>query len=125
MTRQAAQVASCLKKADFEKAFYIVEAAVGGQRRRGGAEPAAELEVVVTYDVLIRRYRVPMAPERLLPWMARAEGRLLQVDQKYAALVREVKGTVFLWVCSAIKVSSPLPFRSIVFVFFGWWVNES
>jgi len=34
LTRKSAQIASCLKASDFEKAFHIVQAAIGGSRRK-------------------------------------------------------------------------------------------
>ncbi|TFK62487.1 hypothetical protein BDN72DRAFT_903191 [Pluteus cervinus] len=104
VTRQSAQQASCLKAADFEKAFYTVEAAIGGARKRGPVE--------LTYEGLIEKYSIPMAAERLVPWMQRAELALMQVDKKYETLGPEMKGTVFLWVCSAIRGKKIVPFQN-------------
>lgn len=97
MTRTAAQSASCLKAADFEKAFYIVQAAIGGDRKRGAVE--------LSYESLLVKYKIPMSSSRLVPWMKKTEQSLLMINEKFDIEASDVKGAIFLWVCSSIKVS--------------------
>ncbi|KAF8651923.1 hypothetical protein AX16_004568 [Volvariella volvacea WC 439] len=108
VTRTAAQQASCLKAADFEKAYYIVESVLGGARTKTTA--GGEL----TYEELIKKYKIPMASERLVPWMKKAETKLVQADANLGEkqATRDVIGAVFLWVCSAIKGRKITPLQN-------------
>ncbi|KAF8895646.1 hypothetical protein BD779DRAFT_1500669 [Infundibulicybe gibba] len=84
VNRTAAQIASCLKKSDFEKTFHI--------RNRTD----------VSYESLFKKYELPMAKE-LVPWMSQAERALIELDSRYSPVTTDLKCAVFFWVCSALK----------------------
>lgn len=96
VTRVAAQGASCLSQADFERHFYTVEAALGDSKTRG--------RVRLSFESLVRQHRIPISTARLAPWLEKAEEILLDVDSRYESQGDEVKCAIFYWACTSIKV---------------------
>lgn len=107
VTRQAAQIASCLKATDFDKAFHLIEAAIGGTRRRTNTK--------LTYDYFFAKYKMLMPRQRLLVWANQAENALLQLDHKLDRESNEVKGAIFVWIFNVIEVRQSVlfPTRSL------------
>ena len=92
VSRKNAQSASCLKPSDFEKAFHIVQAAIGGSRARPGVDEI--------YGDLVEKYNPSIDRDRLLPWIRATERALLQSDTRLGAEDLNVKCAIFFWVCS-------------------------
>ncbi|PFH51250.1 hypothetical protein AMATHDRAFT_59558 [Amanita thiersii Skay4041] len=90
-TRQTAQVASCLRPTDFEKAFYIVQAVIGGSRRSTTKVPS--------FTSICAKYQVN--GQSLEPYFAQAQRSLLQIDGRYnSERMAEVRFAIFFWVFS-------------------------
>jgi len=92
--RKTAQIASCLKVSDFEKAFHIVQAAIGGSIGRPGASEI--------YESLVQIYMPPIDRVELLNWLRAAERALLQGDSQFGLDDLNSKCALFFWVCNAI-----------------------
>ncbi|KAF8628682.1 hypothetical protein AX15_003803 [Amanita polypyramis BW_CC] len=94
LTRGTAQVASCLKNTDFEKAFHIVEAAIGGSRRTGSK--------VTSYQSMCLNYQA--SEQHLSPFFQQAERALLLINARYnPERTPEVRYGIFFWVLSLWK----------------------
>ncbi|KAF5377882.1 hypothetical protein D9615_006679 [Tricholomella constricta] len=97
VTRNNAQVASCLKASDFEKALFTVEAAIGGTRRSRGSKDI--------YETLIKTYAPTIDRQQFLDWMAAVNRALIQSDNKFnpedTSEGPEVKYAIFFWTYNA------------------------
>ncbi|KAG5652264.1 hypothetical protein H0H81_005617 [Sphagnurus paluster] len=105
VTRNNAQVASCLKASDFDKAMSTVEAAIGGNRK-----PRAGRDI---YAILIKKYSPTLDRTQLFEWMAAANSALIQSDNQFnagdASESSELKCAIFFWTYTAVTVSLHLP----------------
>ncbi|KAF8625966.1 hypothetical protein AX17_006691 [Amanita inopinata Kibby_2008] len=91
LTRQTAQVASCLRPSDFDKAFHIIQAAIGGNRRIGSR--------IATYQMICSKYGAN--EQQLEPFFQQAQRALLQIDGRYdPERMAEVRHAIFFWVYS-------------------------
>ncbi|KAK2465414.1 hypothetical protein APHAL10511_002768 [Amanita phalloides] len=89
LTRKTTQIASCLKDADFEKAFHIVEAAIGGNR------PSSSK--VASYKSICSDYNANES--QLAPFFRQTEHALLRIDGRYnSERMVEVRYSIFFWV---------------------------
>lgn len=94
LTRHTAQVASCLSRPDFDKAFQTIEAAIGGSRQRESK--------IASYQSLCRKYQVN--EHALEPLFQQAQRALVMIDGRYNPdRTAEVKYGIFYWVCSLWK----------------------
>ena len=94
ITRAAAQPASCLKKAQFQKAYQILKTVLedqGSSSRRS----------VVSFKTLADHY-IPN-----LTQAARIQSYCLEVQTEYKVQVQssDVACAIFYWVCTSAKVS--------------------
>lgn len=100
MSRKNAQIASCLKASDFEKAFYAVQAAIGGSRRKTG--------VSEDYDTLIRQYKPSVDRGQLINWLNAAGRALIQSDSRLNPDDPndgfELKCVIFFWTFNVFMV---------------------
>ncbi|KAF8229640.1 hypothetical protein L208DRAFT_1401791 [Tricholoma matsutake] len=94
VSRKTAQIASCLKSSDFEKAFHIVQAAIGGSTTRPTLNQV--------YQSLLQKYTSPLEHNRLLHWLRATETALLQNDSRLDLEDLNVKCAIFFWVYNTI-----------------------
>lgn len=107
MTRKNAQISSCLKASDFDKALQNVQAAIGGSRKKIG--------ISEVYDSLIRKYQPSVDRSMLLGWLSTADQTLLLSDSDLnpddPVAGSTVKYVTFYWVYNVSTVRF-LPTRS-------------
>ncbi|GLB38663.1 hypothetical protein LshimejAT787_0505280 [Lyophyllum shimeji] len=93
VTRKNAQVASCLKAVDFDKALQTVDAAI--------AEPRKQRIEKDVYAKLISLYAPAMDRQQLLDWLAAARRALILSDNKFNADDAKVQHALFYWTYNA------------------------
>ncbi|KAH8818618.1 hypothetical protein DL96DRAFT_1820052 [Flagelloscypha sp. PMI_526] len=109
VSRIAAQAASCLQKADFEKTYYTVDAAICGARK-SRRNPSDAFSGRVTYDTLLSKHKVPLAASRVVPTLVMAEKAVI-MHPDYSMSFDEdwLKVLVFWYVCKVIKGEDMFP----------------
>ncbi|KAF4577244.1 hypothetical protein EYR36_005231 [Pleurotus pulmonarius] len=99
VTKQNAQLASCLQPSDFEKALGIIESATGSSV----PPKATRRSTGITYESLFRQYNISESPT-----MLRIMHKIEQIVIKYAPDTsrRIIICTIFFWTCKVLKISS-------------------
>ncbi|KAF4590219.1 hypothetical protein EYR40_009384 [Pleurotus pulmonarius] len=99
VTKQNAQLASCLQPSDFEKALGIIESATGSSV----PAKATRRSTGITYESLFRQYNISESPT-----MLRIMHKIEQIVIKYAPDTsrRIIICTIFFWTCKVLKISS-------------------
>ncbi|KDQ25704.1 hypothetical protein PLEOSDRAFT_1106608 [Pleurotus ostreatus PC15] len=99
VTKQDAQLASCLQPSDFEKALGIIESAIGAPRPLKNTRNSTG----ITYESLFRVYSISESPT-----MLRIMHKVEQIVIKYAPDTsrRVIICTIFFWTCKVLKISS-------------------
>lgn len=97
VTKQDAQLASCLQPSDFEKALGIIESAIGAP----GPLRNTRKSTGITYESLFRVYSISESPT-----MLRIMHKVEQIVIKYAPDTsrRVIICTIFFWTCKVLKV---------------------
>ncbi|KAF8073981.1 hypothetical protein FPV67DRAFT_1480084 [Lyophyllum atratum] len=94
VTRKNAQVASCLKATDFDKAHQTVEAAIAGTRK-------TKRPPKVSYEKLVSEYAPTLDRKQFHEWTAAANRALIQSDDKFNSDDPLVKYAIFYWAYNA------------------------
>jgi hypothetical protein len=93
---EAAQLASCQPKAQFEKYVEQVKKAIG-ERKRARREP-------LKYQELLPKF-CPRVSVRAIVYMHKAEARLLESEECSDDMHEDhITCAIFAWVCNTVKV---------------------
>ncbi|KAG6830577.1 hypothetical protein H0H92_016028 [Tricholoma furcatifolium] len=95
VTLNNAQVASCLKKSDFNWALNVVQNAMEDRED----SPRKTRTKVDAYDVLLQRYQPQVNHQQFIQWMEALKQVLIESDKKFVDEVekRDWKCTIFFW----------------------------
>lgn len=113
VTTQAAQIASCLNKAEFQKTFDVVQNALGD--RKGDVK--AKTPETVTYESLRRKYGVLIPLDRLVPLLHETANNLNSSRSRYKPNSAVARCAIFFWAFHDLKVMfALLIFKSLLLI---------